>query len=421
MASGMSDSPCLPRPRPRRPCSLPVSLLLAAVLGCGAERSPQIAASPRQPLVEREPEALREGAIRIASIFPAYGRFGISGEESHRGVRMAAERQRDLGPIHERPLEILYYRTGSDPLDVREAAERASDAGALAIVGCNASTLSEPIAELAQTRGIPMVSNVSTAPSLTWDPETGRNREFVFRVCHNDRAIGSFLAECAYADLGARRVAVLFDASRLYSRNLAETFIESFLERPGTAVERHYYGQLEIDFRNPLRMIARFGPDVLFLPGSFADASLVAIQARELGLRTTLLGGDSWANRLLFSRGGPSRPAYHADHFFGGGPFRELYAERFGSEPNGGRAALAHDALGVILHAIGNLPRLTDRDLTSSIAHTRGRLRLALGRAVYDGVTGPIAFDEHGDPAQRGVLVKVEDGERTLFKSLESR
>ena len=400
-------------------------VLIAAAIGCSRPQPASTAAvvAPTEPFFDPMPEVPFDGKIRIASIFPAYGRYAISGEESHRGVRLAEEA---ATVIHGREVEVLYYRTGSEPLDVRYAAASASDAGALAIVGCNASSLSISIRKLAQTRGIPMVSNVSSVPGLTYDLETGKNYGFAFRVCHNDLVIGRFLAECARERLRADSAAVLYDVSRAYSTNLASTFTQEFLsetyaDRPGE-VRSYYYAPLETDFRRQLREIARFDPDVLFVPGSFTDASLITSQAEALGLRAILLGGDSWSNRLLFKRGAPKRAVYHADHWFSEGPFRELYEQRYDDEPNGARAALAHDALGVLLQVVENLGPLTDRNLSpEGIAHTRDRLRISLSRVVYEGATGTIAFDEYGEPPQHGVIVKIENGERSLFMDLEGR
>ena len=376
------------------------------------------------PLVDPVEIGPYEGKLRIASIFPVYGRFALSGEESHRGVRLAEADAKLAGTIHGREIEVLYYRTGSSPVDVRAAADRAFDAGALAIVGCNASRLSIPLREFAEVRGIPMVSNVSTVPDLTWNSETGQNYEFVFRVCHSDRVMGEFLADCARDDLGASSAAVLYDVSRPYSQGLARVFTEAFLAENDSgelAIETYGFAPLETNFSRQLRAIREFDPDVLFIPGSFTEASLIAVQAEELGVRATLLGGDSWANRLLFRRGAPSRPVYHADHWFSAGPFRERYVEAYGSEPDGGRAALAYDALGAVLHGLENIGRLSDRWLGADLGHTRERLRVAISHAVFEGVTGTIAFDEYGDPSQQGVIVKIDQGVRTLFKDLGDR
>jgi branched-chain amino acid transport system substrate-binding protein len=400
------------------------ALLALSLASCGGGRSAEAPPEPvTEPIFESRPVPSPEPTLKIASIFPTLGRYAISGEESHRGVQLAFEEEAASGSVHGREIEILYYRTGSEEKDVRAAAAEAEAAGALAIIGSNASNLSQAIRDIAQIRGIPMISNVSTVPDLTWDPKRNRNREFVFRVCHNDRVMGRFLADFAREDLGAGKVAVLNDVSRSYSRNLAEGFIDRLASvSPAIEVRQYYYAEYETDFRAQILAIKKFDPDVLFVPGSFIDASLIAVQSTDLGLEATLLGGDSWSNRLLFSRGRPPGPSYHGDHWFVEGPFRDAYEARYGAEPNGGRAALAHDAFGVLVTALRNLGPLTDGDLGATtkqrLSRTRDRLRQALARSVYPGVTGTILFDEHGDPPQKGVIVRIEDGVRTLVKRL---
>ena len=44
------------------------------------------------------------------------------------------------------------------------------------------------------------------------------------------------------------------------------------------------YLALETDFRPQLRLVADYRPDVVFVPGSFTDATLIAGQASALGL-----------------------------------------------------------------------------------------------------------------------------------------
>src|SRR4029450_8239314 len=45
-------------------------------------------------------------------------------------------------------------------------------------------------------------------------------------------------------------------------------------------------------------------PDVLFIPGYYTDAGLIARQARSLGLATTLLGADGWDSPKVGGVGG---------------------------------------------------------------------------------------------------------------------
>jgi branched-chain amino acid transport system substrate-binding protein len=354
-----------------------------------------------------------EGALTIAAIFPAVGRYATSGLQSLQGAHLAVEEVNRRGPIHGRRLQLLEYRTGSYFVDAREAAERAARDGALAIVGSNSSELSMAVAEEAESVGIVQISNVSTDADLTWDTRTGRDRRFVFRVCASDDVMGSLLADFAIGKLGARRAAVLYEIGRPYSARLAQKFARRFRDpAAGRVVAEFHYLALETDFRPQLGRIKEFRPDVLFVPGSFPDASLVAAQSRTFGLRATFLGGDAWSSPLLFQRGAPLGEAYYVELCSPAPEFDRRYAQSVGTEPPGCRAVLAFDAVQVITHALTAMGPLDDAALSADgLQATRRRLRDLVARSETDGVTGRIRFDAHGDRRQGVALYAVERGQ----------
>jgi branched-chain amino acid transport system substrate-binding protein len=334
----------------------------------------------------------------VAAIFPAVGRYALSGVQSMSGVRLAIDDLNRAGGIGGRQVELLAYPIGSYFLDARQAAALAVEAGALAIVGSNSSDLSMAIAEEAEARGIVQVTNVSTAQDLTFDPATGRSRRFVFRVCSSDAVMGGLLAAFARNELGARRAAVLYEVGRTYSTRLARSFVERFNAADGTRVSAEFlYLALETDFEAQLREVKAFAPDVLFLPGSFTDATLIARQAEQLGLRATLLGADAWSSPLLFKKGGPSRAAHFLDHCSPPAAFNERYRRTFDQPTQGCRAALAYDAFGAIAAGLRSLGALRPEELDAQLATTRRRLRDAVAIADFAGITGRVRFDRTGD------------------------
>jgi branched-chain amino acid transport system substrate-binding protein len=311
--------------------------------------------------------------------------------------------------VHGRRLRLAEYRTGSYFVDARRAAELAARDGAVAIVGSNSSELSQAVAEQAETNGIVQITNVSTAADLTWDPRTGADRPFVFRMCATDEVMGDLLAGFARDRLGARRAVVLYEVGRTYSARLARAFVRGFSdERAGRTAEEMFYLALETDFRPQLRRIKELDPDVVFVPGSFTDATLVAAQAEAVGLRTTLLGADGWSSPLLFRQGGPPGEAWYVELCSPAPEFDRKYGSGLDPEPPGCRAVLAYDAVRVLAAALSRLGQLPDHALTTGLAGLRVRLRDLVARGQVDGVTGRIRFDERGDRRQGVALFSVE-------------
>lgn len=379
-------------------------VLAASALAAGACLRAERAEAPPGPAPRLEPlvvapaEIGAGGALPVAAVFPTIGRYAVSGLQSLQGARLAVEEVNREGGVHGRPLRLAEYRTGSYFVDARHAAALAARDGALAIVGSNSSELSRAVAEEAEAHGVVQITNVSTAADLTFDPETGRGRPFVFRMCATDDVMGRLLAEFALDRLRARRAAVLYEVGRTYSQRLARTFIAGFRdEAAGRVVAEFFYLALETDFRPQLGRIQEFGPDVLFLPGSFPDATLVAAQSEAAGLRTTMLGADAWSSPLLFQRGGPPGDAWYV----------ELCSPAPEFEP-GCRAVLAYDAVRVVAEALRSLGPLDDDALGARRGATRRRLREAVARSEVDGATGRIRFDANGDRRQGVALYAVE-------------
>jgi branched-chain amino acid transport system substrate-binding protein len=399
--------------RARAACAAALVLAAAGCLRRAPEARESAALDPMQPVVlAPAPPPEGERALAIAAVFPTIGRYAVSGQQSLRGARLAVEELNRAGGVSGRPLRLAEYRTGSYFVDARRAAELAARDGALAIVGANSSELSRAIAEVAESAGVTQISNVSTAGDLTFDPQAGRRRRFVFRMCASDEVMGRLLSGFAKDELGARRAAVVYEVGRTYSQQLARSFAASFADQAaGREVAEFFYLALETDFRPQLRRVKEFDPDVVFLPGSFTDATLVAQQAALVGLRATWLGGDAWSSPLLFQRGAPPGPAYYVELCPRSPEFERRYGEPAEDEPPGCRAVLAYDAVQVIVAGLRALGRLQDAGLASGLGETRHRLREAIAAARLTAATGRVRFDAHGDRVHGVALYAVEAGE----------
>ena len=390
--------------------ALPALVTLAALgcLGGGTEPRAARAQDPVQPVVIAPTSVVADDTLTVAAVFPTIGRYAASGLQSLQGARLAVEERNKAGGVNGRRLRLLEYRTGSYFVDVQHAATLAAHDGALAIVGANSSELSQAIAEVAEASGLPQITNVSTAGDLTWDPQTGR-RPFVFRMCASDEVMGRLLAAFARDELHARRAAVLYEVGRKYSQQLARSFSASFADKSaGREVAEFFYLALETDFRPQLRRVKEFDPDVVFLPGSFTDATLVAAQAGAVALTATLIGGDAWSSPLLFQKGGPPGEAYYVELCPRSPEFEERYGRGAEVDSPGCRAVLAYDAVEVIAAGLRSLGPLRSDALAAGRDETRRRLRDAIARTDMSAATGRVRFDSHGDRIQGVALQAVE-------------
>jgi branched-chain amino acid transport system substrate-binding protein len=143
----------------------------------------------------------------------------------------------------------------------------------------------------------------------------------------------------------------------------------------------------------------------LYVPGYYQDVGVIAEQARELGLKVVMMGGDGWDSAKLFELGGTAvEGSYCVEPLFGRRPepagagiHQEVPGEVWRVPDS--LAALGYDSARVVLDALkrsnGTGPSLRD-----AIAQTKD----------FPGVAGTITLDANRNPVKPAVVLKVEGG-----------
>src|SRR5206468_1697872 len=83
----------------------------------------------------------------------------------------------------------------------------------------------------------------------------------------------------------------------------ANYFAETFKKMGGEIVADQSYQAGEIDFKGQLTDIRSKKPEAIFVPGYYTEVGLIARQAKQLGLKVPLLGGDGWDSSKLYEIG----------------------------------------------------------------------------------------------------------------------
>jgi branched-chain amino acid transport system substrate-binding protein len=254
-----------------------------------------------------------------------------------------------------------------------------------------------------------MISPSSTNPKVT---EVG---DYIFRVCFIDPFQGHVMAKFAREHLKYGGVALLIDQKSDYSLGLAEVFEHKFTEMGGKISGRESYAQGDTDFRAQLTSLKAAKPEGIYVPGYYTDVGLIARQARELGIKAVLLGGDGWDSQKLMELGGSAIDgAYYSNHFSADDPapriqaFRKRYETEFGSVPDTG-AALGYDAFFVAVEAAKRAKDRSGPALRDAIASTH----------AFPGVAGPITFDDKRNPLKPAVVLRVNGPKAEYVATVE--
>lgn len=347
--------------------------------------------------------------VKIGFFMSITGRDASFGEASLDGARLAVEGLNAAGGVLGRPVELVVEDDRSLAGESATAAKRLiSRDHVVALVGECSSARTLEAASVAQASGVPLVSPAATSPRVT---QVG---DEIFRVCFIDPFQGRVIATFARRGLGLGRAALLVDSGAPYSVGLAEYFSKTFVALGGEVVASQSYMGSETDFRAQLTAIRAARPDALFLPGYYVAAGLVARQARELGLKATLLGGDGFEAPQLLEIGGDAlEGTYYSTHFAventgrASRGFVEAFRRKYGSDPNG-LAALTYDSVRLVADAVRRAGS-TDRSA----------VRVALSRTRdFAGVTGATTINAQRDADKDAAIITVRNGRLCFVEAI---
>src|SRR5947207_2292523 len=180
--------------------------------------------------------------------------------------------------------------------DAREAYQRVRNSGLYNPRVCGRRS-PIPLLALAGILSLPRCGGAKTP--LADGVQVTKKGDYIFRVCFTDPYQGAVISTFARNNLQAKTAAQLVDVRNDYSVGLAQAFRESFTKSGGRVVADLKYSEGDSDFSAQITAIRPLDPDVLVVPGYYTDAGLIARQAKALGLRAVLLGGDGWDSPKL--------------------------------------------------------------------------------------------------------------------------
>ena len=352
-----------------------------------------------------------EGEILVGEYGSLTGGQATFGTSTHTAIMLAVDEINAAGGVNGRKIRVL---TEDDQSKAEEAANAVtkliSQNNVVAVLGEVASSSSLAAAPICQNNKVPMITPSSTNPEVT------KKGDYIFRMCFLDDYQGQSMAGYIGKTLGFKRAAVLIDNKSDYSTGLAKFFSDAFIAGGGQVVATQSYTQGDSDFRSQLTAIKSANPEIIFIPGYYNDIGQIAIQARDLGMRMPLAGGDGWESPKLIEIGGKAlEGCFYSNHYFPGDAnpivrdFVEKYRQRYGQTPDA-LAALAYDAARVLADSLKRAGSTEGPALRDAIAATKG----------FAGVTGTINLGPDRNPEGKTlVIVEVKDGQLALKAKVE--
>lgn len=382
------------------------ALLLAGCAGGGGSTTPSESTGPAEDLT-----------LKIGSVLPQTGSLAFLGPPEEAGVLLA------VNEVNEAAKGITIDFTPGDSGDADNKAfettvPKLQNAGVSAMIGAAASGVTKLFLDSNVAAGIITFSPANTSPDFTtWDDDN-----LYWRTAPSDLLQGEVLANLIAED-GHKNIGIIYQ-NDAYGTGLYGVVKKVFESTGGSVVAEASYNDGDSSFDAQVATIAAAKPDavVLITFDQFATIAPLLVNAGQEAKNFYLVDGNlkQWGTQVSVSLEG-------AKGTTPGPVLEDDFKERLNTAwTDAGYAALedysyaaeSYDA--VVLLALASLASgsTTGKDIAGKLQEVSGGsgdgkkctsfsecadIIIGGGVADYDGYSGPVTFDENGDPTQASI------------------
>lgn len=348
--------------------------------------------------------------VKIALGAMLTGDYASLGIDINHGAEMAIK---EKGSLLGRPLVLQAEDDGcAGPASVAIAEKVCNDPLVVGLIGYMCSGGSKPASDIHNKYKVLMISPSSTALELT-----ARNIPVFFRTCWNDKIQARRAAAFALSR-NWMSVAVIHDKSD-YGQSLAEDFAEHMRQKGARILLSEGITRGDKDFSPVLTKIKPLNPQMVYFGGMAAEGVLLVRQMKRVGLvKAGFMTDDGcYTEKDFIQAGGDAALGAYVTYAQEPNPewvrsFEAHYGPRQTFSPQ------AYDAAKILSMAV---EKVAQKQSDGSLVIGKKALRDAVAATQYNGITGKIEFDPHGDRTGSVVVVYqvVEEKGKRFFKQME--
>jgi len=303
------------------------------------------------------------------------------------------------------------------------ATQFVQDEKVLGVVGPLNSGVATQMQQVFATANLVEISPSNTAPELTqgknWQTSKSRPFKTYFRTATTDALQGGFAAEYAYGTLKKRKVFVV-DDKQTYGAGLAKLFKAGFTKSGGKVAGEDHVNTGDTDFSALVTKIKNSKADLVYYGGQYDESEKLTKQLKDGGAKVPLFGGDGMFSDTYIQTAGKTSEGDLAtsvgqpvDSLPSAADFIKKYKASGLKGDYGTYGGYSYDAATAIIKAIGNVVK--DGKIPDG---ARAKIVDEVQKTKFDGVAGPVAFDEFGDTTNKQLTVyQVENGKWKAVKS----
>jgi ABC-type branched-subunit amino acid transport system substrate-binding protein len=364
-------------------------------------------------------------SINVGFLSGLTGWLGSFTKENVNSMILAQEEINDAGGIVDgKTINIIDVDTASTVEGSIKGYQKLVNAdGAVAAIGPETESMLALLNEAPKTE-VPIMSAFAGSTELD---EVGG--DFAFRTAASDSSIGEVRAKILIEN-GIKEIAIMV-ANYEGAQSDVERFRETFEELGGKILKEVTFNIGQNTYNGELKQIASVKPKLVYYSGGIDTAPIIFKAAKQRGYDWEWYATPDVAVQEFIdvigkdvAEGVKTVIPMEDENNTGFKRFNENYEKRFDAVPSGGyynantydlliASALAMEAGGEASGAAINekIREVTNPPGKEVTTFEEGLKELQAGNDInYQGASGPIDFDEHGNVIASYALMKVIDG-----------
>ncbi|TDD09946.1 amino acid ABC transporter substrate-binding protein [Nonomuraea deserti] len=410
------------------------SLALTACGGGGGDTSAQEPAPGSSSAASSAPAAKGDGTLTLGTVLPQTGSLAFLGPPEFAGVDQAVKEINDAGGVLGKPVKTIHTDSGDTTTNIAsQSVDKLLAQKVDAIVGAASSSVSESIIDKVTGAGVVQFSPANTSDAFTTIKDNG----LYFRTAPPDRLQGRVLGDLIAAD-GNDTIGILAMQDS-YGSGLADQVTKTAEAAGASVVERVDYDPKAPEFSADVARIKAKNPKAVVLIG-FEEGAKVIAELVKQGLSADKVkwymvdGNMSNTNYVKMPKGTLTGVKGTIPGAEAPDDFRKKLKKLDAELDDFTYSAESYDAANLIALAAEAAKDDSGASIAGKLAEvSKGGEKCKIfkecaallkeGKDIdYDGVSGPVEFNDAGDPAVATIGI-YQYGENNTYdtKALEYR
>jgi branched-chain amino acid transport system substrate-binding protein len=390
------------------------------------------------------PAAAQDCEITVGLVLELTGPAGAYGQAGAKAVEMALRDINEAGGVAGCKL-VTDTRDSQTQgtIAVDQATQLVNIKKVPVIIGGIISPMSIPIlTSVTAPAGVVQVSPASSSPTLTQLARDGKTNGVFFRTITSDALQGTAAAKFA-VDQGLKKLAII-NVNNDFGVNMAKEFTAAYEKLGGTITSQTPYNEKQASYSAEASAAMAGDPEALYLISYPVDGATIARAWISGGGPARFLLNDGMNSTDFITAVG----AQYLDDAFGtsSGTSATASTEYFntnfeafsgGIKPDAPAADRSYDAGAIVALAIAKAGKADSAAIKAAIPQVvaeggepihagkeefaKALKLLSEGKPIkYEGVIGPVSFDENGDITGPFRLWRIQKGEVTTVGEMSA-